>query len=134
MWPAGALQAASAHHLRPGVPPVPRGAAILGSRGATVTPRNPPPSSGGSDAGSSWLQLGIGPSSASPPPSPPHRLKRPRPDDDVGPSVYVSVSRRLCPCSRCRNCNCRSLYNQGLRPRIIERIDRGRKVGNGCRC
>ncbi|XP_008674197.2 protein LAX PANICLE 2 [Zea mays] len=55
-------------------------------------------SSGGSDAGSSWLQLGIGgPSSASPPPSPPHRLKRPRPDDDAGPSVSVSVQPAAAP-------------------------------------
>ncbi|PUZ67097.1 hypothetical protein GQ55_3G405000 [Panicum hallii var. hallii] len=46
-------------------------------------------SSTGSDAGSSWLQLGIGPSSTSPPPPPSSRRKRQRTDDAAGPSTSV---------------------------------------------
>ncbi|CAN6360905.1 unnamed protein product [Urochloa humidicola] len=47
-------------------------------------------SSTGSDAGSSWLQLGIGPSSASSPsPSSSSRRKRQRTGDDAGPSTSV---------------------------------------------
>ncbi|KAK8458207.1 hypothetical protein SEVIR_3G334500v4 [Setaria viridis] len=45
-------------------------------------------SSTGSDAGSSWLQLGIGPSSTSPPPPPSSRRKRQR-TDEAGPSTSV---------------------------------------------
>ncbi|KAL5224814.1 hypothetical protein ABZP36_011453 [Zizania latifolia] len=42
---------------------------------------------GGSDTGRPWLQLGIGPSPGSPPPSPSSRGKRPRTDYEAGPST-----------------------------------------------
>ncbi|KAL5205181.1 hypothetical protein ABZP36_033390 [Zizania latifolia] len=65
-----------------------------------LTAQQPPPrdvvqepststSSGGSDTGRPWLQLGIGPSSGSPSP-PSSRQKRPRTDYEAGPSTSAA--------------------------------------------